>query len=289
MANNISDNTPARLSSVISIRQTQTNKIQNLIEYTHIPESAQITETALPLLNPYTVFKRSRSLSRRVTALVQHRFPPIKEFVQSTALDNCLIPASATEQYVDLEIGQPLIDQWIKEGYSHLHIGSIRIILTLHGRKGLPVMARIALLNTIYKQYEHAIIETCLSTLHIGSISLTYYPNFNIPLRDLNLHNCPKIQLQIVRAPMMPNSYMATLHHQSAYRLQDHAPDLPIPGHTGDTIFIKAEREDEVPTIIQIPKQLPREKLTEIMPLKGILIKMQLIPFHSVVNQLKYY
>ncbi|KAK2655053.1 hypothetical protein Ddye_008105 [Dipteronia dyeriana] len=63
---------------------------------------------------------------------------------------------------------------------------------------------------------------------------------------------------------------MATLHHQIAYRLQDHALDLPVPGHTEDTIFIKAEREDEVPTIIQIPKQLPREKLTEIMPLKWI-------------------
>ncbi|KAK2641133.1 hypothetical protein Ddye_022896 [Dipteronia dyeriana] len=270
MTNNVSDNTPARLSYAISIRQTQTNKIQNLFEYTHISESAQIIETALPLLNPYTVFKRSRSLSRKVTALVQHCSPPIKEYVQSTALDNCLIPVSATEQYVDLEIDQPLIDQWIKEGYSHLHIEAIRIILTLHGRKGLPVTTRIALLNTIYKQYEHAIIGTCLSTLHAGSISLTYYPNFNIPLRDQNLHNCLKIQLQIVKAPMMPNSYMATLHHQIAYRLQDHALDLPIPGHTEDTIFVKAEREDEVPTIIQIPKQLPREKLTEIMPLKWI-------------------
>ncbi|KAK2649953.1 hypothetical protein Ddye_017442 [Dipteronia dyeriana] len=162
------------------------------------------------------------------------------------------------------------LQQWIREGYSHLHIGAIRIILTLHGRKGLPVTARIALLNTIYKQYEHAVIGTCLSTLHAGSISLTYYPNFNIPLRDLNLHNCLKVQLQIIGAPMMPNSYMTTLHHQIAYRLQDHALDLPIPGHSGDTIFIKAEREDEVPTIIQIPKQLPREKLTEIMPLNWI-------------------
>ncbi|KAK2655149.1 hypothetical protein Ddye_008201 [Dipteronia dyeriana] len=176
MANN-TDNTPSRLSSAISIQY------------------AQITKIALPLLNLYTVFKRSRSLSRRVTALVQHRSPPIKEYIQSTALDNCLIPASATEQYVNLEIGQPLIDQWIKEGYSHLHIGAIRIILTLHGRKGLPVTARVALLNTIYKQYEHAIIGTCLSTFHAGSISLTYYPNFNIHLKDQNLHNCLKIQL----------------------------------------------------------------------------------------------
>ncbi|KAK2642487.1 hypothetical protein Ddye_024250 [Dipteronia dyeriana] len=132
------------------------------------------------------------------------------------------------------------------------------------------VTARIALLNTIYKEYEHAIIGTCLSTLYAGSFSLTYYPNFNIPLRDQNLHNCLKIQLQVVGAPMMPNSYMATLHYQIAYRLQDHALDLPVPGHTGDTIFIKAKREDKVPTIIQIPKQLPRDKVTEIMPLKWI-------------------
>ncbi|KAK2644128.1 hypothetical protein Ddye_019323 [Dipteronia dyeriana] len=184
MANSLSENTHVRLSSSVSVRQTQTNKIQNLVEYTHIPESAQINETVLPLLNPYTIFKRSKSLSRRVTALVQHRSPPIKEYVQSTALDNCLVPAFTTEQYVDIEIGQPLIEQWIREGYSHIHIGAIRIVFTLHGRKRLPVTARIALLNTIYKEYEHTVIGTCLSTLHAGSISLMYYPNFNIPLRD---------------------------------------------------------------------------------------------------------
>ncbi|KAK2663732.1 hypothetical protein Ddye_002306 [Dipteronia dyeriana] len=63
---------------------------------------------------------------------------------------------------------------------------------------------------------------------------------------------------------------MATLQNQIAYRLQDHVLDLPIPGHTGDTIFITTEREDEIPTIIQIPKQLPREKLKEVMPLEWI-------------------
>ncbi|KAK2642485.1 hypothetical protein Ddye_024248 [Dipteronia dyeriana] len=128
----------------------------------------------------------------------------------------------------------------------------------------------MAIFNTIYKEHEHAVIGTCLSTLHAGSISITYYPNFNIPLWDQNLHNCFKVQLQILGAPMLPNSYMATLHHQIAYRLQDHALDLPIPGHTGETIFIKVEREDEVPTIIQISKQLPRDKLIEIMPLDWI-------------------
>ncbi|KAI9168826.1 hypothetical protein LWI28_002501 [Acer negundo] len=103
--------------------------------------------------------------------------------------------------------------------------------------------------STSFTEYEHAVIGTCLSTLHAGSISLTYYPNFNIPLQDWNLHNCLKVQLQISGISMLPESYMATLHHQIAYRLQDHALDLPISGHSRDTIFIKAEREDEVLTI----------------------------------------
>ncbi|KAK2657903.1 hypothetical protein Ddye_010955 [Dipteronia dyeriana] len=99
------------------------------------------------------------------------------------------------------------------------------------------------------------------STLNAGSISFTYYPNFNIPLRDQNLHNCLKVQLQILGAPVLPNSYIVALHHQIAYRFQDHSLDLPIPGHTENTIFIKTEREGGVPTIIKIPKQLPRDNL----------------------------
>ncbi|KAK3200411.1 hypothetical protein Dsin_023826 [Dipteronia sinensis] len=188
--NTSSELSPVRLSSYVSlppsIRRTQSNKIQNLVEYTHIPDSAQISETALPLLNPYNVFKRNRSMTKRISHLVQQRRPPIKEYVQSTALDNCFVPATSAEQYTDLEIGQPLIDQWIRECYSHLHIGAVRIILTLHGRKGLPVTARIALLNTIYKDYDRAIISTCLSTLHADSLWIDLLP---IPKRPLPIYD----------------------------------------------------------------------------------------------------
>ncbi|KAK2656472.1 hypothetical protein Ddye_009524 [Dipteronia dyeriana] len=90
-----------------------------------------------------------------------------------------------------------MIDQWIRERYSHIHIGVVRLIPSLHGRKSLPGTARVALLNTIYKQYEHAVIGTYLTTLHAGGISLTYDPNFNIPFRDQNLHNCLKDDIPI--------------------------------------------------------------------------------------------
>ncbi|KAL5764175.1 hypothetical protein ACOSQ2_016769 [Xanthoceras sorbifolium] len=101
----------------------------------------------MPLVSPYNVFKRHKSFRRSIQRLISNPRPPIKEYVQSTGLDNCLIPASAAEQYVDLAFDQQMISQWIKKGYSHLHLGVVRIILTLHGHKGLPVTTRLALLT----------------------------------------------------------------------------------------------------------------------------------------------
>ena len=86
-----------------------------------------------------------------------------------------------------MDIPTDLVSNWKREGYTHLHLGGVRLILTLHGKKGLPGTARIALLDTRFKQYQHAIIGTVLTTLHAGSVLLTFYPNFNMSLEDPNL------------------------------------------------------------------------------------------------------
>lgn len=74
-----------------------------------------------------------------------------------------------------MDIPIDLVTNWKREGYTHLHLGGVRLILTLHGRKGLPVTARI---DTRFKQYQHVVIGTVLTTLHAGSVLLTFYPNF---------------------------------------------------------------------------------------------------------------
>ena len=61
------------------------------------------------------------------------------------------------------------------------------MILNLHGRKGLPVTARLTLLDTRFKEYQHAVIGTVLTTLHVGSVLLTFYLNLNLSLDDPNL------------------------------------------------------------------------------------------------------
>ncbi|XP_024042795.1 uncharacterized protein LOC127900656 [Citrus sinensis] len=62
---------------------------------------------------------------------------------------------------------------------------------------------------------------------------------------------------------------MATLHHQLVYRLQNHALDLPTPNNHSNALMVLAE-SDPIPTIIQIPRQIPHHELIKLMPLEWI-------------------
>ncbi|KAH9649381.1 hypothetical protein KPL70_025959 [Citrus sinensis] len=261
------------LSSTLSLPRSctshTTNKIENLVEYSYIPELAQISESSYPLISPYQLYKRPSSFTRSIRILISTRRPQPKEYIQSSRLDQCALQATSAEQYVTLEIPSELLSNWKREGYTHLHLGGIRLILTLHGRKGLPVTARLAMLDTRFKQYQDAVIGTVLTTLHAGSILLTFYPNFNLSLQDPNLPTTLKVQIQIQGAEQISSAKIATLHHQLVYRLQNHALDLPTPEHHSDTLMVLAE-SDQIPTIIQIPRQIPRHELIKLMPLEWI-------------------
>ncbi|KAH9744253.1 hypothetical protein KPL70_003621 [Citrus sinensis] len=268
-----SSSTPVTLSSTLSLPRSctshTTNKIENLVKYSYIPESAQISESSYPLLSPYQLYKQPSSFTRSLRTLISTRRPHPKEYIQSSRLVQCALQATSAEQYVTLEIPSELLSNWKREGYTHLHLGGIRLILTLHGRKGLPVTARLAILDTRFKQYQDAVIGTVLTTLHAGSVLLTFYPNFNLSLQDPNLPATLKVQVQIQGAEQISFAKIATLHHQLVYRLQNHALDLPTPEHHSDTLMVLAE-SDQIPTIIQIPRQIPRHELIKLMPLEWI-------------------
>jgi len=50
-------------------------------------------------------------------------------------MDQVALHATSAEQYVDLEISKELIKQWKALNYVALHLGAVRLMLTLHGRK----------------------------------------------------------------------------------------------------------------------------------------------------------
>ncbi|PKI71202.1 hypothetical protein CRG98_008377 [Punica granatum] len=107
--------------------------------------------------------------------------------------------------------------QWISRGYMHLHFGAIQLALSYHDRKGSPVVARMALLDTRFLEYQHVYIRTIETTLHAGTIFVTLFPNFNMALSDPRLLIALKVQLQITGAPQVQDSVAATLHYQMAY------------------------------------------------------------------------
>ncbi|KAH9649349.1 hypothetical protein KPL70_025946 [Citrus sinensis] len=159
---------------------------------------------------------------------------------------------------VTLEIPSELLSNWKQEGYTHLHLGGIRLILTLHGRKGLPVTARIAMLDTRFKQYQDVVIGTVLTTLHAGSVLLTFYPNFNLSLQDPNLPTTLKIPT-IIQIPRQISHHelikLMPLEWISNYE-QFHNNTAPI--QTSESMF-ERRQDGTVRMTFKPPPSAPQE------------------------------
>ena len=102
------------LSSTLSLPKSCskhiTSKIENLVEYSYIPESAQINESQFPVMSPYNLYKRKTSFTRSICTLISTKRPLPKEYIQSSRLDQCALQASQSEQYVTLEIPPDLVE-----------------------------------------------------------------------------------------------------------------------------------------------------------------------------------
>ena len=116
---------------------------------------------------------------------------------------------------------------------------------------------KLALLDTCFKEYQHAVIRIVLTTLHARSFLLTFYPNLPTTL---------KVQIQIQGAEQIVSSKMATLHHQLVYRLQNHSLDLPTPQTTSDALMILTDSSESIPSIVQIPRKIQKQELLKLMP-----------------------
>ncbi|KAI5411214.1 hypothetical protein KIW84_056373 [Lathyrus oleraceus] len=112
--------------------------------------------------------------------------------------------------------------------------------------------------------------RTVLTTLHAGNVILTIFPNYNVSLSDNTLFTRLKVQVQITGTDQVPEAMSATLHHQIIYRLQNHSIDLPLSGCSSDSLLVVTNREEDIPSIVQIPRRITREELTQLIPLEWI-------------------
>jgi len=114
------------------------------------------------------------------------------------------------------------------------------------------------------------VIGTVLTTLHVGSIVLTIFPNYNISLKDPILPQRMKVQIQITGAKQVSEAHSATLHHQIIYRLQNHVVNLSMPTSHDSALFILVNNQEETPSIVQISKNISIKELQELIPLQWV-------------------
>ena len=181
----------------ISLHKSTTNRLDYLYGISYVPEDSKIPITDFPIVNPYTVFDKPQvSFKKSIKKfLCPSQASTIKEYVQAFKFDQYNIPASETENFITLALPREFVIPWQKQGYTHLHFGAVRLALTFHRRKGLPVVSRISLLDSRFLEYQNAIIGIVQTTLNAGTIFVTLCPNFNMSLKDPHLYDALKVQV----------------------------------------------------------------------------------------------
>lgn len=91
---------------------------------------------------------------------------------------------------------------------------------------------------------------------------VTLYLSFNIPLSNPHAFNALVVQVQISGAPQVATLFMATIHHQMTYRIQNHSFDIPVSkfSQIEDVLFLKVD-VNKVPQCTYVPRQLTNEQL----------------------------
>ncbi|KAL4384319.1 hypothetical protein GQ457_15G008630 [Hibiscus cannabinus] len=85
-------------------------------------------------------------------------------------------------------------------------------------------------------------------------------------LEDPNLMDALKLQIHIVGAQQVESSIIATLHYQIVYIVQVHAFRLGGCG-SNDSLLITVNTQEQP---LNIPRQIPKEELIQLLPDKWI-------------------
>lgn len=260
-------------SSSSSFKSVFSSKLEYLYEIEYLPDEARVPPTSFPVVNPYSVYMKPPSgLKSTLKKLIGKPTPTlVKEYVQTSKFNQNQVPANEAEHFFPIELPREYLQPWLSQGYTHIHFGAVKIAPTFHGRKGLPVISHLGLLDTRFTQYQYAVIENIQTTLNSGTMFITLYPNFNLPLNDPHTFNALAVQVQISGALQIATSYAATVHYQIAYRIQNHYFDIPFPEFikVEETLFLKVDT-NKVSHCTYVPRQLSTGQLQLLLPDKWI-------------------
>ncbi|KAK8479909.1 hypothetical protein V6N13_073382 [Hibiscus sabdariffa] len=240
-----------------NLKLKKISRVDEFPYFIHIEENQEIKDVRLPDIN---IYKPSTSFFKSLKCLL-NPLKKHKELVRLTRFYQHPIPSGAQPRFITLNIPADFASQ----AYAHVHVGAIRLALTFHNKKGLPVATRIALLDSRYKNYQHACLGMVETTLNSGTAVFTVFPNFTLSLKEKTWSTTFVAQIQMIGAPMEPGLVQATLHSQMAYRLQDHVYGLGKASHA-DIPLVQVQPNEITITTIHIPASISRQELVAVLP-----------------------
>ena len=98
-----------------------------------------------------------------------------------------VLPVGTQEHFVTFQIPSKFPKQWVDQGYTHNHFGTIKITLSFHGRNGFPICTKMVLLDTRFKDYKHVVLGIVENTLNARTVFFIVFLNYNMSLHDQTL------------------------------------------------------------------------------------------------------
>lgn len=87
----------------------------------------------------------------------------VKEYIQASKLNKNQVSADETKHFLPIKLPHEYLQLWLAQGYTHIYLGPVKIALTFHGRKCLLIALYLALLDTRFTNYSHAMLLLALS------------------------------------------------------------------------------------------------------------------------------
>ncbi|KAL0444664.1 UNVERIFIED_CONTAM: polyprotein [Sesamum latifolium] len=107
------------IASTLSLPRITSSSVDNLVEYSTIPEAAIVENTVPPIISPYNLYRKRGSFPQGIRALIaSKKRMNEKEQVHSSKMDHCSLLAS-TKEHQDC-----LLDTRFLE-YEHAVIGTV--------------------------------------------------------------------------------------------------------------------------------------------------------------------
>ena len=145
-----------------SLRKSTANRLDYLYEISHVPKDSKIPINDFPIVNPYTIFNKPQSSLKIIYIYI---YWPFSTFYYKRICPSLKVwPVQySSKWWWKLHYSFP--PQGICQPMAKARVHSsllwcYKVALTSHGRKRLPTVSKMALLNSRFLEYQHAVIGT---------------------------------------------------------------------------------------------------------------------------------